>query len=100
MRLTLNSIIFSSGIDAKKPSLKNRWEKNRIRNDIRDVLYRYLDYDHGPIERLTINGYFAKRNSRQREMAVPRYNPKKSYSLQARLDKELLPKGVKSMMID
>jgi len=69
----------------KKGKVKKLKAKQR---QLRDLVLRYMDYSHGLIERHTIHSYLGRQSK-----------PRRQFSLQEKLDHELLPRDRKSLII-
>lgn len=71
--------------------LKSGWLQDRLQQRaLRKIVDRFLDYHDGPVERLGIIGYLERQQARK---------PRLKLSMQARLDKEFMPKGQRALVL-
>jgi len=71
----------------------------KTKSAVRDIIERYLDYEHGVVERFTVNRYLKDMKVELQRIAVPRLVPKKQYSLQQRLDRDFQPRDSMNLLI-
>lgn len=67
--------------------------RKRCLSELRDIITRYMDYSHGPLERYTVGRFL------QSYRAEPKKPRRKERSRQEELDREFLPKDRKSLML-
>ncbi len=80
---------------------KRKPEKSlrEARKDTDDIICRYMDYRHGPLERFTIRSYLDDAGKERPKKDVPVIGSIRRYTLQQRLDREFLPRDTKSILV-
>jgi len=75
-------------------------ELSDMREANAELIETYLDYRHGPLERFRIKSIFTEQKQEQARIYAPRrYSRAKQLSLQQRLDRELMPKHERSLIV-
>lgn len=99
-RLLLNSLVLLKKNEKSDGRISRFMSRMKLLDDTKGIINRYLDYGHGLLERGRIAQYFSRAQETQATIGKKAYNVKKSTDLQTKLDNELLPKSVRSMIIE
>ncbi len=82
----------------RKARIKSRI--SRTSESTGEIIYRYLDYRHGLLERFTLGSFIDDMSSElRRDTVTNAYHSKKHWTMQQRIDRELMPSGSRSLII-
>ncbi len=92
------------GFSYKSPLMgfrKRSLEKSikKARQDTDNIISRYMDYSHGPVERFTIRSFLDDSGGDRLKKGLPVMGSLKRYSLQQRLDRTFLQQESGSILV-